>query len=90
VLRPDWVTIIGGVDGDADATVWHPDAEILGYAFRDGGPGSGKPPIFFDVSEVAHFAPIPDPEARFRGMSWLTPIVREIMADKSMNEHKLD
>jgi phage portal protein BeeE len=89
VLRPDWVTIIGGVDGDADATVWHPDAEILGYAFRDGGPGSGKPPMFFDVSEVAHFAPIPDPEARFRGMSWLTPIVREIMADKSMNEHKL-
>jgi hypothetical protein len=38
---------------------------------------------------VAHFAPIPDPEARFRGMSWLTPLIREVMADKAATEHKL-
>jgi len=89
VLRPDWVTIVGGVRGDEDASVWHPDAEVLGYAYEEGGPGSGRPVMMFDVSEVAHFAPNPDPEARFRGMSWLTPIVREVMADKAATDHKL-
>jgi len=87
-LRPDWVTIIGGVPGDEDASVWHPDARVLGYMYQEGGPNLGKEPVFFLADEVAHFAPIPDPEARFRGMSWLTPIVREVMADGAMNEHK--
>lgn len=88
-LRPDWVTIIGGVEGDADATVWHPDARVLGYAYQEGGPGLGKEPMVFLPEQVAHFAYRPDPEARFRGVSWLTPIVKEIMADKAMTEHKL-
>jgi hypothetical protein len=38
---------------------------------------------------VVHFAPIPDPTAHYRGMSWLTPIVQEIMGDKAMQDHKL-
>ena len=42
----------------------------------------------FLAGEVAHFAPIPDPEARFRGMSWLTPVIREVMADKAATLHK--
>jgi phage portal protein BeeE len=88
-LRPDWTTIIGGVPGEADASVWHPDARVLGYSYREGGPALDKEPVFFLADEVAHFAPIPDPEARFRGMSWLTPIVREVMADKAMNDHKI-
>ncbi len=88
-LRPDWVSIIGGVQGNEDASVWHPDAKVLGYQYTEGGPGSGQDPQYFMASEVAHFAPRPDPEARFRGMSWLTPVVREIMADKAMTEHKL-
>jgi len=88
-LQPDWVTIIGGVPGDEDASVWHPDARVLGYAYQEGGPALGKEPEFFLAEEVAHFAPRPDPEARFRGMSWLTPIVRTIMADKAMDDHKL-
>ncbi|HET6638596.1 MAG TPA: phage portal protein [Gemmatimonadota bacterium] len=90
LLRPDWVTIVGGVRGDADATVWHPDADVLGYAYQEGGPALGKDPIMFLPENVAHFAPNPDPEARFRGMSWLTPVIREIMADKAATEHKLN
>jgi hypothetical protein len=31
---------------------------------------------------VAHWSPIPDPLANFRGMSWLTPVLREIDADQ--------
>jgi hypothetical protein len=88
-LRPDWVSIIGGVPDLVDATVWHPDAEAIGYEYTEGGPGYGKDPVFFLADEVAHFAPRPDPEARFRGMSWLTPIIREVMADRAMNDHKL-
>jgi phage portal protein BeeE len=38
--------------------------------------------------QVAHFAPLPDPMARFRGMSWLSPILEEILADRSAITHK--
>ena len=89
VLRPDWVTIIGGVRGNRDATVWHPDATVLGYAYHEGGPGQSSDPTIFMPEEVAHFASRPDPDARFRGMSPLTSVIREIMADKAATEHKL-
>jgi phage portal protein BeeE len=43
---------------------------------------------FFTVDEVAHWSPIPDPAARFRGMSWLTPVLRDITADNAMTGYK--
>lgn len=43
---------------------------------------------FFTVDEVAHWSPIPDPAARFRGMSWLTPVLREVGADNAMTSYK--
>jgi len=88
VLRPDWVTIVAGTDRD-DTTAWDVDAQVLGYVYEPGGPGSGKPAVIYMPDEVAHYAPIPDPEARWRGMSWVTPVVREIMADKAATDHKL-
>jgi phage portal protein BeeE len=33
-------------------------------------------------------SPIPDPDAQFRGMSWLTPVLREIGADDAMTAYK--
>lgn len=89
VFRPDWTSIIIGSDTDLEAGAWDPEATVVGYKFQPGGPGSGYDPVFYLAEEVAHFAPIPDPEARFRGMSWLTPIVREVMADKAATDHKL-
>lgn len=88
-LRPDWVKIAIGSMGDAESGAWDVDSEILGYLYKPGGPGSKYPEQSFLREEVAHFAPIPDPEAQFRGMSWLTPIVREIMSDKAATQHKL-
>jgi hypothetical protein len=44
--------------------------------------------VTYDVSQVAHFAPSPDPLSPKRGMSWLTPVIREISADIGMTEHK--
>lgn len=91
-LRPDWVAILIGNPNDVEADAWDVDAEILGYVYTPGGyQGADDNDIqFFLPEEIAHFAPIPDPEARFRGMSWLTPIIREILADKAMTDHKIN
>ena len=87
-MRPDWVTIVLGSErDDVDATSL--DAEVLGYLYHPGGHHSSVDPVVLDRSEVAHYAPIPDPDAAFRGMSWLTPVLAEVMADKAATEHKL-
>ncbi len=90
-LRPDWVTIVLGstTEPDADIGFGDVDAEVLGYIYKPGGPGSGKEAQSFLSHEVAHFAPIPDPLAAFRGMSWLTPVIREVMGDQAATTHKL-
>ncbi len=86
VLRPDWVTL---VIGGGDNAAWDVDAQVIGYIYTPGGKNSGRPPSVFSADEVAHFAPIPDPDAQFRGMSWITPVIREVMGDKAATEHKL-
>jgi phage portal protein BeeE len=45
-------------------------------------------PQFFTTDEVAHWSPIPDPMARFRGMSWLSPVLREVASDSAMTAYK--
>ena len=87
-MRPDWVTIVLGSERD-DVDAASLDAEVLGYLYHPGGHHSGVDPVVLDRGEVAHYAPIPDPDAAFRGMSWLTPVLNEIMADKAATEHKL-
>jgi hypothetical protein len=91
LLRPDWVKIVL-------AKRMHNGVQVgwrqIGIAYAENGVFSGD----FADSEVAtflpgeyfHFVPgLPDPLATYRGMSWLTPIVREVMADKAASEHKL-
>jgi phage portal protein BeeE len=43
---------------------------------------------FLLPEQVAHFAPTPDPQATYRGMSWITPVIREIQNDNLMSRHK--
>jgi hypothetical protein len=81
-MRPDWVSI--GVGGSNER-----DLEIIGYGYHPGGYNSREPVMVMHPEEVIHWAPIPDPEARFRGMSWITPILREIQADNAATEHQL-
>lgn len=83
-LRPDWVAIALTGDKEED-----PDAEVAGYVYFPGGPHSGNPPVAYMRDEVAHYAPVPDPLAKYRGMSWLTPVIREIMADSGFRDHKI-
>lgn len=89
MLRPDWVDIVVGSQMDKTVAAWDVDARAVGYVYYPGGKQSQEEPVKFLADEVAHFAPIPDPLAQFRGMSWLTPLYREIMSDKAATEHKL-
>jgi phage portal protein BeeE len=81
-MRPDWVQIVL-------ERRRHPHGGDLGwrrYGYLYQEPGCD--PVFLWPEEVAHFAPVPDPLATFRGMSWLTPVLRETMNDNLMAAHK--
>lgn len=90
-MRPDWVTIVlGSLDEeDPEMDAWDLDAELLGYIYHPGGRYSDHDPVYLLREQVAHFAPIPDPEASYRGMSWITPIIREVIADSAARDHKV-
>lgn len=86
-MRPDWVTlVIGSNSGDPNAL----DAKVVGYLYEPRVRSAVTPPepVLLQPDEVVHYAPEPDPIARYRGMSWLTPVIREIGADKAATEHK--
>jgi hypothetical protein len=89
VLRPDWVTILSGVREESETNGWDLGAEVLGYIYQPGGRASGKEPRFLLPEVVAHFAPVPDPLAPWRGQSWLSPVLRDIKADTAATSHKL-
>ncbi|MGH9187644.1 MAG: phage portal protein, partial [Acidimicrobiales bacterium] len=87
-LRPDWVTIvIGSRSGDPRAA----DAKTLGYLYEPPptGRGARSDPVMLRADEVVHYTQDVDPTARFRGMSWLTPVLNEISADRAATTHKL-
>lgn len=91
-LRPDWCVAVYGINerinDTIDNLVEHPDAEIVGWVYTPGGMASGADPIPLLPDEVAHWAPYPDPESPERGISWLTPALREIEADREATTHK--
>jgi len=85
-LRPDWVEILLTKRMRQGIQVgW----QKVGYAYYEGGVGQGGKPAVFGLDEVSHFSWYPDPLASYRGMSWLTPVVREIQADQMATRHKL-
>lgn len=84
-LRPDWVTIVSRINFDERGDEVR---EAIGIVFDPQGEDGDRSPAFYPMSEVAHWAPIPDPLANFRGMSWLTPVVRELTGDARMTEYR--
>ena len=89
VMRPDWVSIasVEIVEGNDEYGRPMTHREVIGYVYWDGGEGCSEP-VFYPVQDVAHWAPMPDPLAAWRGMSWLTPVLREINADMAMTKHR--
>lgn len=85
-LRPDWVYIIlqpRAVSGSGALGY-----KRIGYVYQEEGFGSGFDPVFIPTDEIIHFAPTPDPLATYRGMSWITPVIRELTNDKLMTRHQ--
>jgi hypothetical protein len=86
-LRPDWTTIVSEVVR-VDGGGWY--RSKVGYWVQPPrgitGQGDGE---FYPAGEVAHWAPIPDPQADFRGMSWLTPVYRDIAGDDGLTQYKI-
>lgn len=86
-LRPDWIEIVVEERQMADGRGqlgWRK----VGFLYHERGPHSGAESVGLLADEVAHFCPIPDPLAEYRGMSWLTPVLREIQADHAMTLHQ--
>lgn len=84
-VRPDWCTFAVGSHDDPGIVGTDLDAELLGVVYE---PPGGRT-VVLEPDEVAIFAPMPDPEGWYRGMSWLTPILREMQSDIQATEHKL-
>lgn len=84
-LRPDWVEL--WYDKPLDA--W--DARCDEILYYEGGMLGKKPEdaIAFRPEEIIHWYDRPDPERRGLGMSWISPIAREIAADNASTTHKL-
>lgn len=88
-LRPDWCDLVL----EPRMLPVGPGGEQIQVGFRkvglfyfEGGQRYGEPAVFLP-NEFAHFAPMPDPLASYRGMSWMTPVIREISGDKLATEH---
>lgn len=85
-MRPDWVTVV------IDAPSGHllgPDAQPVGVLYKPPAVGTVQQTEWLiPYQDVMHYAPIPDPVRRFVGMSWLTPIVKEIESDTKVTRHK--
>lgn len=95
-LRPDWVDIVleqRDVVIDLPASSGGPrmgqlGMRKIGYLYWENGRGADKDPIPLAADEVAHWCPLQDPLATYRGMSWLTPLIREVAADTLMSDHR--
>lgn len=89
-MRPDWVTIVSGSTQEVrDGDVVDPDAldaQPVAVWYRP--PGRPDSEVLLLADQVVHYAPIPDPLAHWRGMSWLTPVLREVDADRAATVHK--
>lgn len=99
-LRPDRVYIVTGSRLEPrDDAGRAPDARILFYIYdpRKGGlipasaydaPEPGDPHVYLP-EDIVHYTEFTDPLSNWLGMSWLTPVIREIQGDMAATEHKL-
>lgn len=83
-LRPDWVTIVLGSREDAEHPSEAGDVEVAGYVYK---PPSGRMQVL-RPDELAHYAPVPDPDNNFLGQSWITAALNDVQADDASTAHK--
>ena len=86
-LRPDWTTIVSELVSGPNGEQYR---RKVGYWVEPPRSAIGQGDGFFvPADEVAHWAPIPDPAATFRGMSWLTPVYRAVQGDAGLETYKI-
>lgn len=88
-LEPQMVQIVSEILTDGNGRHYR---KVRGYWWDPKPTGTDQPSEdaeFFTTDEVAHWAPIQDPSAHFRGISWLTSVLDEITADGSLTAYKL-
>ena len=81
-MRPEDVTIVSEETVDDLGRRFR---RTIGYAESQ---GPGREPQFYTTEEVAHIAPVPDPMARWRGMSWITPVIMDVRSDERLTQYK--
>lgn len=84
-VRPDWCTLVVGSPNDPMMVGDDLDAELVGVMYE---PPNARHELLL-AEDVALFTPTPDPVGWFRGVPWLTPILREMQSDLAATEHKL-
>lgn len=84
-VRPDWCTLVVGSVNDPMMVGDDLDAELIGVMYE---PPNARLELLL-AEDVALFAPNPDPSGWFRGVPWLTPVLREMQSDLAATEHKL-
>jgi hypothetical protein len=61
--------------------------DIIGFVYKPNGPQG--PAYTYEPHEMCYWTPVTDPDASYtKGMSWITPILREIRSDNSATDHK--
>jgi hypothetical protein len=92
-LRPDWCEFI--LTAPPDEAL---ESDVIGIKYTAGGTRSGGASKLYPVNPpqgmnpdgfAAFWSPVPDPDAQYRGMSWLTPVLKEMQADAAATGHKL-
>jgi hypothetical protein len=88
--RPDWVKIVYGTPQmvDGDRPVGDLDLTPIALAYFPDGKFDQEPSVMVDYDSAVHWKPYPDPADPYRGMSWITPILREIQSDNAATTHK--
>lgn len=83
--RPDKMVIVLSGNPAEDEFV-----EPVGYTYYPGGIQAGGRFYTYSVDEVVHWSPNPDPLAEYKGMSWITPVLREVRTDRAATQYKQD
>ena len=89
-LAPDKTTFILGSDSDptwqGNKLVAPFDAKVIGLSYRPQA-STGPAELFFE-GEFAVWAPEPDPIHFWRGKSWVTSVMREVLIDGQVTDHQ--
>ncbi len=85
-LPAEWVTIVLGSDRESDDPQLAWDARPVGVIYKPAGVAAADAEVFA-WDEIAHYCPEGDPDARFRGMTWLRPAMEDVVADNGARRY---